>query len=289
MAAVQTGRWNAAKVRAIMKVEWGSNRSGMQVIRCLTLGAALCLPLIVAAQTPAGAGSGNTTLPDSPQPKQQDDSNGMRGTTPKFIGYISSKSIAFPDIATGPGPLSTGGKFKLFVNQSISPAYLLAAGVSAAYSQARDVPSAYGQGWNAYGNRYGATLTRASTNSFFSTFLLATAFHHDPRFFPESHPTLWGAMKYSAEKIVVSRNDAGNQVVNSSGLLGPLLAESLANAYLPASQQTAGKTFERYGTDTAWKFAANMFKDYWPTIFRKYRLNRLVVLPTPPPPGTPQG
>jgi hypothetical protein len=107
-------------------------------------------------------------------------------------------------------------------------------------------------------------------------------FHHDPRFFPQSHPTFWGSVKYSAQQFVVGRNDSGNQVINSSGLLGPLAAESLANVYLPVSEQNVSKSLERYGTDTAWRFAGNMFKNYWPTIFHKFQLNRLKVIPGPP-------
>lgn len=264
-----------------------------QVFWCVCLAIATAEPPPAWAQKPAGAGSGSPTLPDSPQPKQDENSNPVVGTTTKFIGYMSNKSIAFPDIATSPGPMTNGQKFKLFVNQSISPAYLVAAGISAGYGQAREVPAAYGEGWEGYGNRYGTAVARASSNAFFSTYVLASAFHHDPRFFPESHPTFWGAVKYSAETIVISRNDAGKEVLNSSGLLGPLLAEGLANAYLPVSEQTLGKTLERYGTDTAWKFAANMFKDYWPTIFHHFKLNRLVILPAPAEPGdgqpVPQG
>ncbi len=264
-----------------MKAQAKSTRF-FQVFRYVSLAMALGAPFFVLAQKPAGAGTGNPTLPDSPQPKHDANANPVVGTTTKFVGYISNKSIAFPDIATSPGPLTSGAKFKLFVNQSISPAYLVAAGISAAFNQARNHPEAYGQGWDAYGDRYGTAVARASSNSFFSTYVLASAFHHDPRFFPQSRPTLWEAVKYSAKTIVISRNDAGKEVLNSSGLLGPLLGESLANAYLPVSQQTLGKTLERYGTDTAWKFAANMFKDYWPTIFRRYKLNRLVILPAPP-------
>jgi len=268
-------------------MSFAGSKSGckFQSFRGLLVAIMLCSPLAMMAQKPAGAGSGNTTLPDSPQPKQQgDNSNLVTGTTTKFIGYMSNKSIAFPDIATSPGPLSTGQKFKLFVNQSISPVYLIASGISAASGQAREVPAAYGEGWEGYGSRYGAAVARASSNSFFSTFVLASAFHQDPRFFPQSRPTLWGSVKYSAITIVIHRNDAGEEALNRSGLLGPLLAEGLANAYLPVSEQTLGKTFERYGTDTAWKFAANMFKNYWPTIFHHYKLYRLVVLPAPPAP-----
>jgi hypothetical protein len=260
-------------------------------VRYLLMAISLSCPLSLLAQKPAGAGTGTTSLPDSPQPKQQpttQDSN--QDTTTKFIGYMSNRSIAFPDIASKPGPLSVGEKFKLFANQSISPPYLLAAAFSAGVSQWRDVPAAYGQGWDAYGGRYGAALARASSNSFFSTFVFASVLHHDPRFFPQSHPTFWGSVKYSAERLVVSRNDAGNEVANVSGLLGPLAAESLANVYLPRSEQNVSKTAERYGTDMAWRFAGNMFKNYWPTIFHRFQLQRLKVVPGPPqdtPPPTP--
>jgi len=205
----------------------------------------------------------------------------MTGATGKFIGYMTNRSLFFPDIATSPGPLGTGGKFKLFVNQSISPAYILAAGISSAVNQARNVPAAYGQGWDAYGNRVGEDMARASSNSFFATFLFASMFHQDPRFFPQNDPSFWGSVKYSAQRLVILRNDAGYDVVNTSGLIGPFAAEGLANAYLPASEQTAGKSLERVGTDFAWRFAGNMFKNYWPKVFTSLGLNRLKVVPDP--------
>jgi hypothetical protein len=245
------------------------------------LGATFCGGT-VGAQQPAGAGTNSTKqLPDSPQPKDNDSVSPPMAATGAIIGYMTNRSIAFPDIAHTGVPLSSGGKFKLFVNQSISPPYLLGAGVSAAISQARDVPAAYGQGWDAYGSRYGATLARASSSSFFGTFAFASLLHQDPRFFPEVHPTLWGSVKYSAKRILVTRKDNGKDTFNTSGLLGPLAAEALANVYLPRSEQTGAKNAERYGTDLAWRFAANMFKNYWPTLFRDMGLNRLKVIPDP--------
>jgi hypothetical protein len=247
---------------------------------CALLVLAVCLQVQGAfAQPPAGAGSGRQQLPESPPPKTEP--AGAVGTTSKFIGYMTNRSIVFPDIATSPGPLGTAGKFKIFINQSISPAYILAAASSAAVDQARNVPAAWGQGWGAYGNRFGADMARASSNSFFATFLFACIFHQDPRFFPQNDPAFWGGVKYSAERLLIIRNDAGYNVVNSSGLLGPFAAEGLANAYLPASEQTAGKSLERVGTDFAWRFAGNMFKNYWPKVFRDMGLNRLKVLPDP--------
>src|SRR5262249_9841471 len=232
------------------------------------LGSALTL----AAQQPAVTGA--QTSPGS-SPTQQATPGKNEGSTARFIGYATNPSTFFPDIATSAGPLTTGGKFKLFVNQSISPPYILAAAFSAAFDQARNAPEGYGQGWNAYGSRFGANMARSSSSSFFGTFLLASLLHEDPRFFPESKPSLWRSLKYSTQRIVITRNDSGRDVFNTSGLLGPLASEGLANVYLPLSEQTVGKTLTRFATDLAWRVGGNIFKDYWPTFFRNMGLNRL--------------
>lgn len=260
--------------------------SGNRVGPSLLLGACLLIPGAALAQAPAGAGTGTTSAPDSPQPKAAGSSNPAMDTTTRFVGYMTNRSIVFPDIATSEGPMTTGEKFRLFVNQSISPPYVLAAGISAAYNQARNSPPAYGQGWNAYGNRYGESIARAASNAFFGNFVFASMLHQDPRFYPQNRPSFWGSVKYSAQRVFVTRTDSGRDTFNSSGILGTAAAEGLANAYLPVSEQTAAKNLERVGTDLAWRFAGNMFKNYWPTIFHDMGLNRLKVIPDPSSQGT---
>jgi len=220
-------------------------------------------------------------LPNSPVPKSQETTGTSKGTTSKVVGYMTNRSLFFPDIATSPGPLTSGQKFKLFLNESVSPSSFLISAVSAGFGQARDVPHDYGQGAEGYGKRFGASLGRGASESFFGTFLAASVLHQDPRFFPQYHPSFWGSVKYSAQRLVVTRNDAGRDVFNASGLFGPLAGEALANTYLPRSEQTGAKTAERYGTDLAWRFAGNIFKNYWPKLFKSKGLNRLGVIPAP--------
>jgi hypothetical protein len=260
-----------------------------RVVIVLLVGAASLTPPGLTAQQPAGAGTSKASLPDSPQPKLQGQTSATSAAASRFIGYATNKSFVFPDIATDPRPLSVGGKFKLFVNQSISPAYVIAAGLSAAYSQAKNDPSAYGQGWDAYGQRFAASMGRTSSNAFFNSFLIASVMREDPRFFPQNRPSFWGSVKYSAERLVVTRRDSGKEVFNTSGIVGTMAAETLANTYLPQSEQTGAKTAERFGTDLAWRFAGNMFKNYWPTIFHSMNLQRLKVIPDPGSPDNPNG
>lgn len=247
------------------------------------LGLVLGCTLPLAGQQPTGSVQSS---PEGSQSQQQGPSSSSEGPAAAFIGYATNGSFVFPDIATSPGPLTTAGKFKLFVNQSISPPYIVVAAGSAAFNQARNDPKGYGQGWAAYGSRFGANLARASSSSFFGSFLFASWLHQDPRFFPQSKPSFWRSLKYSTQQIVVTRNDSGKDVFNTSGLLGPLAAEGLANVYLPPSEQTVGKTASRFAIDLAWRVGGNMFKNYWPTFFRNMGLNRLKVIPNP---GKPQG
>lgn len=242
------------------------------------LSSVLGFGLSLAAQQPATP-STQTSPDSSPTPQQKPPSE--QGSAARFIGYATNPSAFFPDIATSPGPLTTPGKFKLFVNQSISPPYILESAFSAAFDQARNVPKDYGQGWAAYGSRFGASMARSSSSSFFGTFLFASLLHQDPRFFPEIKPTFWGSLKYSTQQVVITRNDSGRDVFNTSGLLGPLASEGLANVYLPPSEQTVGKTLTRFAADLGWRVGGNMFKNYWPAFFRNLGLNRLKVIPDP--------
>jgi len=237
-------------MRTPTKNALGRLGSSLQIALCCAL---MLMPGTVGAQQPAGAGTKTTSLPDSPQPKAQGQVSPPEATAIKFIGYATNRSFIFPDIATSQTRISVGSKFKLFVNQSVSPPYILQSAISAGISQARNSPSAYGQGWGAYSERFGAGMARGSSNAFFGTFLLASVLHEDPRFFPQYRPTLWEAMKYSAVRLVVTRQ----------------------------SEQTGAKTAERFGTDLAWRFAGNMFKDYWPTIFHSMNLQHLKVIPDP--------
>jgi hypothetical protein len=272
-----------------MKIGRSVVRHSWQVFQWLLAGIVLSSSPGALAQSPAGAGSGTTSLPDSPQPKQQGAPTEPSGSTSKLVGYVTNKSIVFPDIATSEGPLSVGGKFKLFVNQSISPPYIIAATISSAFDQARDVPPGYGQGWDAYGSRFGECMARAASDSFFTSFLFASIMRQDPRFYPQIHPTLWGSVKYSFKRLVVTRTDSGRNVFNASGLLGPVATEALANDYLPRGEQTGAKTMERVGTDLAWRFAGNMFKNYWPTVFHSLGLQHLKVIPNPRTPSNSAG
>jgi hypothetical protein len=228
----------------------------------------------VAQETPKPA---DQTGQENPKPPGQSQTIGEHVSDAakkpvEIFNLLEQKSIVFPDIAANTQPLSPAQKFKLFVDNSISVHAITASALGSAIGQAANSPTGFGQGWDAYGKRFGSSMARGASGEFFGTFMLASALHEDPRFFPEVNPRFGHAMKYSVQRLFVTRNDAGRDVANVSGLVGPLLGEGLANAYWPDRNRTAGDTLLRYGVGLAARAGGNMLREYWPTVYRK--LNR---------------
>ena len=223
----------------------------------------------------AGQVPPNQPLPDQNRPDQNPSEPPATTTPPSKIpgvalyNLLQKKSIVFPDIAANQERLSAGQKFQLFVDNSGSVHTLSWSILGAALGQADNSPTGFGQGWDAYAKRFGASMARGASNEFFGTFVISSVLHLDPRFYPEVKPTLSQAAKYSVQRVFIMRNDEGRDVVAWSRLVGPLMAESLANVYWPERNRTVGDTLFRYGVDLATRAGGNMLREYWPVVYRK--------------------
>jgi hypothetical protein len=244
------------------------------VTSLLTAGACIARQRIVA------------NLPDAPAPKQQpadvqSESNSNRKKP--ALAIVSRRSFFFPDLAHTDKPLTAGQKFLLATDQSVAPSALIVAAMTAGINQARDSWPGYGQGWEAYGKRYGATLALNASTDMFGTFLLPAVLHHDPRYFVLAHGSFSQKIGHALKSVVVTRTDAGGQAFNVGGVLGPLGAQGLANTYLPDAEQTASQTFERFGIQLAVIAGGNMVKEFWPAIFKTLRIGKIVPSANPGP------
>jgi hypothetical protein len=214
--------------------------------------------------------------PDAPsqsEPSQttQPPANPIQSSVVLFK-LLQQKSLVFPDLATSEGKLTTWEKFKLAANNSVALSTLGDAMIGSGYGQVTNRPSGYHQGFEGYGKRLGADMARSASDNLFGTFLLASALHQDPRFFVKKNLSFGRSVKYAAIRVLYTSTDSGQRQINYSGLIGPLMAEGLANAYYPDENRTAASTLTRYGVDLAWKFGGNLLRQYWPTINRRLRL-----------------
>ncbi len=266
----------------VWKCNLASFTVGLARVAIIITAIAVVIPLGLAAQeaskTPDQTGQNskpsdqpgqeNPKPPDQPETLAEHVSDAAKKPA-EIFNLLERKSIVFPDIAANTQALTPVQKFELFVDNSVSVNAIMESALGSAIGQADDSPTGFGEGWNAYGKRFGSSLARGASGEFFGTFILASALHEDPRFFPQKHPGLARGVKYSVRRIFVTRSDDGREVKNVSGLVGPLLGESLANAYWPDRNRTAGDTLFRYGLDLASRVGGNLLREYWPVIYRK--------------------
>src|SRR6266849_8948652 len=233
---------------------------------------ALCMSVAATAAVQQARKPQN--LPDAPSAKQESAPPKHQNSFNATIEVLGRRSIFFPSIATSIGALSPKQKFELFADESVAPSRFLSSAAGAGIGQARNSLSGYGQGMGGYGKRFGSSMATAASTNFFGTFLISSMLHRDPRYFPALHGGFGRRVGYALSRIVVSRTDEGKLGANWAGMIAPLLAESLATSYLPVKEQTAGRTFRRYGIRIGLNTASNALREYWPTIFRNLRITK---------------
>src|SRR3979490_1923062 len=234
----------------------------------------IALFMVVAATARAQQEPKPRELPDAPVAKQESAPQKRQNHFNTTIEVLGRRSIFFPSIATSAGPLSTKQKFELFADESVAPSRFLSSAAGAGISQARNSLDGYGQGAGGYGKRFGSSMATAAANNFFGTFVISSLLHRDPRYFVTLHGGAGHRIGYALSRIVIARTDDGKDAANWAGILGPLLAESLASSYLPAKEQTAGGTFQRFGWRIGLNAASNSLREYWPTIFRRLPITK---------------
>jgi hypothetical protein len=218
-------------------------------------------------------------LPDAPTPKQDPtDTTQQKPETPlkETIGLLGKRSVFFPELAFDKGRLDPKQKLELAVDETIAPSRFMGSAFTAGIGQARNALPGYGQGWSGYGKRFGSSVASNASSHVFGTFLLPSMLHQDPRYFVKLFGSPGSRIRYAVERVVVTRTDDGRQDFNWSGILSGLMAEGLANSYLPDGERTAGKTFSRFGYRIGFGALDNVVKEYWPTIFRSLRITKVV-------------
>ena len=173
------------------------------------------------------------------------------GIIPNF--YVSYES--------DPEPLTPKMKFKLALKVSTDP--VTAAGVLfvASAKQAGNTPD-YGQGWGAYGKRFGAVAADGFSDIMIGGAILPSLLHQDPRYFYQGTGTTGSRIRHAVFSPFVARGDNGRSQPNYSSLGGVLASSSLANLYYPRSNRGAGLVFGNFAIGIAERIGANVAQEF---------------------------
>jgi hypothetical protein len=224
--------------------------------------------VVLAVVLPAAAQNQSSQCVDAYMLHEKQQRGGIVGGAQKVMAMPRTTVDAPPD--TNVCPLTAKEKLGVWAQRSYSPANLLWAGLDAAAWQATDDnPRGFGQGWGAYGARYGASLATTESTAFFSSFLLPSILKEDPRYFRKGSGGFGSRFVYSISRVLVTRTDAGRQRFNFSAVGGALGAAALSNTYLPKVDQDGGRTAVSFGVSLANTAGWNLLSEFGPDVWHK--------------------
>jgi hypothetical protein len=176
----------------------------------------------------------------------------------RVFGIIPNFYVSYE---TDPAPLTSKMKFKLALKVSTDP--VTAAGVLfvAAARQAGNSLN-YGQGWGAYGQRFGATAADGFTDIMIGGAILPSLLHQDPRYFYQGTGTTSSRIRHAVFSPFVAKGDNGRWQPNYSSLGGDLASSALSNLYYPQSNRGAGLVFGNFAIGTAERIGASLAQEF---------------------------
>jgi hypothetical protein len=168
-------------------------------------------------------------------------------------------------------PMTASQKWALGWRETIDPFNIATAAFTAAWSQRGNQTPKYGEGWPNYGRRVGAAIGDFGTQNLFSAGLFAVLTHEDPRYFRKG-PTarILPRILYSVTRILICRNDAGRNTLNTANFLGMSLGIAASNVYYPSSSRTGTVMAGRFETSLLGGVSGNLMSEFWPDIQKKF-------------------
>jgi Carboxypeptidase regulatory-like domain len=176
----------------------------------------------------------------------------------RILGLVPNFYISYEK---DPAPLTPKMKFQLALKVSIDP--VTAAGVFgfASIRQAANSPK-YGQGWGAYGERFGATAADGFSDIMIGGAILPSLLHQDPRYFYQGTGTTGSRIRHAMFSPFVARSDSGKWMPNYSSIGGDLASSGLSNLYFPRANRGLGLVFGNFAIGTAERIGASLAQEF---------------------------
>jgi hypothetical protein len=219
------------------------------------------------AQNTSSHGSGTTVSPSSSvgssvptggsiDPSYQQPSR-ILGIIPNFRAVSANTQLP---------PLSVKGKFWLATRSSFDYSSAITVGIVSGFSQWRGSQPEFGQGAAGFGRRFWHAYADSTIGNYFTTAILPSLTHEDPRYYTLGHGNALYRTGYALSRLVVTKNDAGHWTANLSEIPGNGLAAGISNWYYPTSRSGWVNTYQRWAVQIGSDGVGNVLKEFWPDI-----------------------
>ena len=259
------------------------------------------LPLLAIAQqtapqsnpdsaTPAQSSEKGPAAPTvQPAPPAQDNKNPdakgkVSGTSNDRLFYALPNFLSLETTSKLP-PLTAKQKYAVVARGTFDPVQYPWWAFLSAISQAENSEPGYGQGWGAYGKRFGTSAADGTIENFLTGAVLPSLLRQDPRFYQLSTGGFLRRSEYAVSRIFVTRGDSGHSQFNYSEIVGSAMSASISTySYHPRStyvstptnphqfvpsDRTLANAANVWGSQVGYDTITIVVKEFWPDIHRK--------------------
>jgi hypothetical protein len=166
--------------------------------------------------------------------------------------------------------LTTGEKFKLASEDAFDRGTVGLAALFGGEGQLTNANRSFGQGAAGFGRYFGASYGDFVIGDYMTEAVFPTLLHQDPRYFRRGTGSGWSRLGYAMGQIFWTHRDSGCMQFNYSEVIGNSTAVAISNAYY-ANNRTASDATSRLGMQLGVDMAANVLKEFWPDLERKFR------------------
>jgi len=142
-------------------------------------------------------------------------------------------------------------------------------GALSGIAQARNDPKAWGQGWDAYRKRFGASFADNSIGTYMTTAIFPTLLREDPRYYQLGKGSFGRRAYHAVNRLFVIRTDSGHDRFNYSESVGNATAAAISNIYHVPADRTASRNATTFALLILYDGMDNELKEFWQDIRRK--------------------
>jgi hypothetical protein len=161
----------------------------------------------------------------------------------RVLGFIPNFYVSYARNAL---PLNPSQKFRLAWKTTADPFTLVGAAALAGVEQASNAFPGYGQGWEGYAKRFGATYADAIAGTFIGSAMLPSLLKQDPRYFYKGTGNTGSRLLYALASPVICKGDNMRWQPNYSNVAGAFASAGISYLYYPKSDRNgASLVFEQ--------------------------------------------
>jgi hypothetical protein len=152
----------------------------------------------------------------------------------RVLGFVPNFYVTYDRKAL---PLNPRQKFRLAWKTTTDPFTFVGVAALAGVAQATNAYSGYGQGWDGYAKRFGASYADAITGTFVGSAILPSLLKQDPRYFYKGAGSTGSRVAYALASPVFCKGDNMRWQPNYSNVAGAFASAGISYAYYPNSDR----------------------------------------------------